>query len=200
MDALTFIATVVKALLWPVVVIVALTAFRKELRTLLAQIKKGKVGAAEFEFERALLELPAAAQSANAGDARLPPPLVPYNDTRRQVVNAWVQLEDAVRDLLRSRNLPESTLPRRAPGLARALAELKLLTSAQIDWFLDLRQLSIRAANDPDLDPSDEATQNFIQSADELRALVEHAARNGNASDSFPAQGTALDPGMVPAS
>lgn len=54
MDPLTFVAEVLRSSMWPAVAIVGICVFRKELRALLGQIKKGKVGAAEFEFERAL--------------------------------------------------------------------------------------------------------------------------------------------------
>jgi hypothetical protein len=182
MDWLTFISDLVKASLWPIVVIVAMLSFRKEVRALLKQLRKGKVGAAEFEFEKALLELPPAKPPLQMQDynAVLRPPRLPRSDTRWLIADSWYQLENSVRDLLRSRNLPESLLPQRATGLARALTELKVLAPDQSNLFLDLRRLSIQAANDPRLEPSAEAALNFVQSADQLRMEVEHAARHSS--------------------
>jgi hypothetical protein len=54
MDWRTFIAELLRTSAWPTVVLVGICVFRKDLRALLAHVKKGKVGAAEFEFERPL--------------------------------------------------------------------------------------------------------------------------------------------------
>jgi len=180
MDWLTFISELAKASLWPVAAIVAMLSFRKELKALVRQMKKGKVGAAEFEFEKALLELPPANVQTPAPnhDAVVQPLTFPHSDTRRLIRDTWTELEDSVRDLLRSRNLPESVLPRRASGLARALTELKLLDPDQIDLFQDLRNLSIREASDPNLEPSIEAAVNFIQATDQLRMAVVERTTN----------------------
>jgi hypothetical protein len=122
-------------------------------------------------------------------DAVVQPLRYQRSDTRWLIGDSWTQLEDSVRDLLRSRNLPESVLPRRASGLARALTELNLLTSDQIELFQDLRNLSIRAANDPNLEPSIEAAVNFVQAADQLRMVVERTT--------YPSQVASIDQSAV---
>lgn len=50
MDWLTFIAEIVKGVAWPMVALVALLVFRRELGALLGRLKKGKIAGAEFEF------------------------------------------------------------------------------------------------------------------------------------------------------
>lgn len=57
MSALEFIATIVKALAWPVVVLVAVVLFRDKLSVLLAgSMKRLKVGPIEAEWDRTLSE------------------------------------------------------------------------------------------------------------------------------------------------
>jgi len=58
------------------------------------------------------------------------------------------------------------------------LTELKLLDPDQIDLFQDLRNLSIREASDPNLEPSIEAAVNFIQATDQLRMAVVERTTN----------------------
>lgn len=50
MDRLTFIAELLKTITWPAVVVVGLCLFRRELKALATQIRKGKLGSAELEF------------------------------------------------------------------------------------------------------------------------------------------------------
>jgi hypothetical protein len=58
------------------------------------------------------------------------------------------------------------------------LTELKVLAPDQSDLFLELRRLSIQAANDPLLEPSAEAALNFVQSADQLRVEIERTSHH----------------------
>jgi hypothetical protein len=52
MDWRTFVTEMLKTLAWPSVAVAGIFAFRRELKALIAQIKKGKLGSAEVEFER----------------------------------------------------------------------------------------------------------------------------------------------------
>jgi hypothetical protein len=50
MDWRTFIAELLKTSAWPTVAIVGICVFRKEIKGLVAHLRKGRIGAAEFEF------------------------------------------------------------------------------------------------------------------------------------------------------
>src|SRR5258705_12326854 len=57
MDTLTFVVEILKALAWPTATLAIAILFRRELRTLLHRVKKGKIGPAEFEFEATIAAL-----------------------------------------------------------------------------------------------------------------------------------------------
>jgi len=171
MDGLSFVIEIVKAAAWPALGVVGLVLFRPELRLLLAQLKRGRLAGAEFEFERSLQELP----TSDSVKKSLNYTIRLHSPTRDAIVESWRELDDAARDLLLFRGVPQSVLPSRSAGVARVLAELDIFTQDQLGLFLHLRQLSIRASVDPEAEPSPEAAAKFVQSAYALKTLLEDA-------------------------
>lgn len=170
MDGLSFAVEIVKAVAWPALGVAGVLLFRPELRSLLAHLKKGKVAGAEFEFEQALLELPGSAQPVAQS---LSYTIRLHSPVRDAITESWHELEDAARDLLLIRGVPQTVLPLRAGGLAKVLAELDVFTQDQVGLFLHLRQLSIQASVDPEAEPSAEAATRFVQTADRLKAALD---------------------------
>src|SRR5687767_14135244 len=72
MQAWSELITAVAALLWPLFAFVALFAFRSELRSLLARIKKGKVLGQEIELQESLAILEVQAQKAVSAATAVP--------------------------------------------------------------------------------------------------------------------------------
>ena len=109
MDILTFIAELVKAAAWPITAIVVALLFRSEFRALLARLKKGKVGVAEFEFQEQVAEL--AKEIAEISTAPQPVALdaetvrLATSNPRGLLVSAWFEIEAALKNLAQKNNL-----------------------------------------------------------------------------------------------
>ena len=149
MDTLTFIAEMVKAAAWPLAVVAMALIFRQQLGALLTRLSKGKLGAAEFEFEQQL-KLLAAGIPAGAGitaAAMLPA----AGASRQAILAAW-------------RNLEHRT---QAGGQSLCAQDRAL--------YQQLRGLRDQASQSVEFNPSPEAVGLFLQLARGLQARMEQA-------------------------
>ena len=176
MDGLTFTVGIVKALAWPLAVVVIALLFRKQLIDLLATIKRGKFGSAEIEFERGVKTIEASASSTPA----TPPPDATIKEAafnpRAAVLEAWLRLEDQVIDLAMRRGLTNATARRYAHGALVAVKQSGLLSPASLRLLDKLQDLRNWAVHYPDFSPDPEAVITYMQSAaalgQELQALA----------------------------
>lgn len=153
MDTLTFIAEMVKAAAWPMTVVTLALIFRAQLGALLTRLSKGKLGAAEFEFEQQLKLLaagiPAGAGSMAAAAAGVVMPAA--GASRQAILAAWRNLEH------------------RAQGGRQSLgAQDRAL-------YQQLRGLRDQASQSVDFNPSPQAVGIFLQLARGLQARIEQA-------------------------
>ncbi len=176
MDWLTFIAAIIKAAAWPGATLAIALIFRTELRALLAKIRKGKVGPAEFEFEQDVKVL-----TEQAPMGALPPPPVSSptislatTNPRAAIVEAWLGVETAVQRLAHQRaNIGFTS---RNPSSAfRFIENSGLLTATDGALYRDLRALRNQAAHDPEFSPSPESVIEFVQLAQGLKGRLESA-------------------------
>ena len=177
MDGLTFTAELVKALAWPVSILVMAFLFRKQLVFLLQAMKKGKIGPAEFEFE-----LGVEALSANITDLPSAPAdqsIIRYAamHPRAAVLEAWLRLEDQAIDLAMSLGLTNATARRYAPASIRAVKESGLLKAGHMEVFERLHELRDRAAHDPDFSPAASAVVSYVRLAADLGRELEALAK-----------------------
>ena len=104
MDALTFLAKLIEALIWPVAIVVLVVILRNEVRTLITTLTKIKAGPVEAEFGREVAKLHASAEGVDD----LPPPeqLTPEKqmllqlaqiNPRSAILEAWFGIEEALR-------------------------------------------------------------------------------------------------------
>lgn len=176
MDGLTFIAGIVKALAWPVAVVVISLIFRKQLISLLATIKRGKFGPAEVEFERGVKAIEASAASLPSA----PTPDSAIKDAafnpRATVLEAWLRLEDEVIDLAMRRQLTNPTAYRYARGAFDAVEKSGLLGPDSLRLLGELRELRNLAVHYPEFSPDPAAVVSYMQSAaalgQELHSLM----------------------------
>lgn len=172
MDWLTFIAELVKASAWPVIVLIALFVFRGELSALLGRLKKGKIGGAEFEFEDAVAEL--RADSVPLPEVRAVSATAISKNPRMAILDAWLRVEDAARELAVAKGISSSLVAAaRAPVLIKAIEEKNLLTPEQVQLFHDLRRLRNRAASPGDFSPSSESVVSYVSLANGLAAAID---------------------------
>lgn len=176
MDALTFIAELVKAGAWPIAAVVLAIMFRSEFRALLGRLKKGKVGSAEFEFQEEVAELKTdiAELSPAPAPVSLKPELIGLatSNPRGAMLTAWIEIETALMALAQKHNLLDAHTCRYPSALVRALARAKLIPMAYAPGFSALRRLRNQAAHDIDFNPSEEATLGYLEIAEELKQIV----------------------------
>lgn len=176
MNTLQFIAALIQALAWPLAVLVLALLFRAEIRVLLGRMKKGKVGAAELEFEVAVrsLESESKTLAAPAGASALTAPQVALlsTDPRAAVIGAWLQVEDAVEQLLYARAAAVEEVPRNRGAQLRALTRQELLAPPHIALLNELRALRNQAVHEADFRPAPDAVTAYIKLANELLAAI----------------------------
>lgn len=153
MDTLTFIAEMVKAAAWPLAVVAMALIFRQQLGALLTRLSKGKLGAAEFEFEQELKVL--AAQSSGPGEVAAlatGAAVMPSAGAGRQaILTAWRNLEH------------------------RAQAGMHLLAAGDVALYRRLRSLRDQTSQRLDFKPSAESVGAYVQLARGLQARMEQA-------------------------
>ena len=178
MDYLLLMVELVKVLAWPVTAVVLAHLFRDQITMLLRNIKRGKIGSAEFEFEREMQaiesrvpDLPSLSRPTSvAKEATINP--------RGTVLEAWLKLEDKVIDLAMERGLTNATARRYAPASLKAVRKSGLLPEAHLDLLSELQELRNRAAHDPDFSPDPDAVLSYVR----LAADLEHQLNQISAS------------------
>lgn len=180
MDALQFIAELVRALAWPLAVLILGGMFRTEIRALLGRIRKGKVGPAELEFEATVksLESESRLDPGKAPMATLTAPQVAMlsSDPRAAIIGAWLQLEDASEQLLFARARSTDEVPRNKAAQLRRLTRLGILRPETIALLNDLRTLRNQAVHEVEFAPSAESVASYLRFANELLAAIHAAA------------------------
>ena len=179
MNTLQFVAELIHALIWPLTVLVLALLFRTEIRALLGRIKRGKVGPAELEFEAAMRSLESeskvvAAPSPQAARVSSAAALV-GSDPRAAIISAWLQVEDAIEQLLFSRSKSADDVPRNRAALLRELTRRELLAPEHIALLNDLRALRNQAVHEVEFNPSRESVLGYVRLAQEMLAAIHQA-------------------------
>lgn len=134
MTALQFIASLVGSLAWPVVVLVVLVIFRKQVRQLASRpMRRLRAGPLEVEFDRLLSEVEVsvttpsdAVQSASSEDVALA--RLATTSPAAAVMDAHSLVEKELRDIVRTA-VPEAGVSRMAIGqLLRLAVDRKAIT------------------------------------------------------------------------
>jgi hypothetical protein len=168
MTSLVLAVELVKALAWPVAAVVLALLFRSQVSTLLRTIKRGKIGSAEFEFERDVQAIEARVPDLPS----LPPPASAAKDAtanpRGTVLEAWLKLEDSVIDLAMRRGLTNATARRYPSASIQAVRKSGLLPPAHLSLLSELQELRNRAAHDPDFSADPDAVLSYVRLAADL--------------------------------
>jgi len=180
MNTLQFVSELIKALVWPLTVSVLALVFRVEIRALLGRIRKGKVGPAELEFEATMRSLERESKSlgTEAPQTTLASPVVALAgaEPRAAVISAWLQVEDAIEQLIYSRTHVPEEVPRNRTALLRALTRSELLDAEHIALLNDLRALRNQAVYEVEFNPSRESVISYIKLANEMLDAIHRVA------------------------
>ena len=167
MDALTFVAELTKAASWPFAMIIVAIIFKGQIRELLSRLKRGKMGPAEFEFEESVKELRNEARDAKLLEGDIGEPITSSSllNPRSAVLNAWLDVEDAIADLARRADISHVG-PSVAPlATLRALETAELIEPELASIVRGLRQLRNHAAHDQNFSPSEDTVWSYVQTA-----------------------------------
>lgn len=147
------------------------------------RIKRGKVGAAEFEFEEQVLAI-----TQEAAEQGLDPERVATIDAggpqqrepRAVVLESWLDVERAILELLEARGIgaDHTRLSRRPMTAMRLATDAGLLDPAHVAIIKDLRATRNTAAHATDFRPSAESLAQFVSVARELSDALRRKSRS----------------------
>lgn len=196
MDALTFIAEVIKALAWPASAVLLVFMLRKPVGELIPLLRKLKYKEMEMEFSReiAVLKaeaLPALEEKASPEDVAhektwgpetLPDRLdVKREELRRMtsfstriaVMEAWLEVETAAAEAASSFwSVPPSATFKGFPRMGEYLLRCKVIDDKQLETFNRLQQLRNKAAHAQELNLSEEDARSYVDLAIALAAHI----------------------------
>ena len=188
MDTATLIVELVKALAWPVAVIVLLIMLRKPLIEFLPHARKLKYKNFEIELseqvreleKRAARELPAqpAAAAAPAGSLEGLHKLTQVSPAAA-VMEAWREVEGGAARLIAEHDIRLETdthTPFRR--IQQTLSEHKLVDRSKLRLFSDLRQLRNKVAHARDYEISPQQAARYVDVAARLKGHLDAQMAN----------------------
>jgi hypothetical protein len=184
MDRLTFSAELVKALAWPVTVLLIFAVLRTPLLRLIPLLERLKYRELEVDFGRRLEEVASAAAALStatvSGAATLPASSdllrLVESSPRAAILEAWIRLEAAAIAAARRQHvdIPPSLL--RSPHqLVQVLEETGVIDARQAAVFHELRGLRNSAAHASSFTPSPSAAQEYLRLAHALEHSLSEA-------------------------
>lgn len=184
-EILDAMAKLIAAFAWPGTAITILLLLRPEIKNLLSRVKRGKFGSAEIELAEYLHD--AAEQSERELPLTTPPADAiekATNDPRGTVLSAWIDVEAALRNLLKARDLGKghTRIDKRPLTSIRLLQEAGILSPNYIALFQDLRVIRNAAAHSSDFSLPAESVVQFVQLTEELTAELRRQAEPPRAS------------------
>lgn len=174
MDWLTFVSKLIETLAWPAVVLVVVALLRKEVRALLAILKKVKAGPVEAEFEREInelksvadAELPVVEQPAPATSNQNELEQLAQINPRAAIIESWRRLELEARKALSRLGISMNWRDAASPlAHARNLAKSTLLSQEELVLFNDLRNLRNMSVHAEKFSPTLESALSYIEVA-----------------------------------
>ncbi|MBH2010700.1 MAG: hypothetical protein I8H71_13435 [Xanthomonadaceae bacterium] len=183
MDALPFTAEAIKALAWPIAVVLVALMIRRPVIELLPFLRRLKYKEIELEFSKELAQLKSEVTASEPATSQQPPPSAPSASSNRllniaaisasaAILEAWSELESAsvaVASSFWAR--PPSDVFKNA-RLGEYLLQCKVIDEKQLAVFNKLRALRNKAAHAIDLNLSEEEARIYIELATSLIAHI----------------------------
>jgi hypothetical protein len=174
MDVLKFVAEIVSSIAWPIAATAIALIFRNEIKTLLGRIKKGKLGSAEFEFEKDTLALKEVIFEGMKDDSIVvtsPSSELPWSgrEPATAVISTWSSIEDLARQVALKKGLIDPFNAINPSRVIRALEKEHTLEPTFVTLFHELRALRNQAAHGTDFRPSAESLKGYLDMAEILQ-------------------------------
>jgi hypothetical protein len=184
MDRLTFIAEIIQAVAWPLVVLVVFLSLRKPLLELLPSLRSFRYRDLELGFDtqvQALANdirrlLPEARLSGEAVQQRQSMEELARLSPRAVVLESWLQLERTAMDVSRRKGLDLDSRQIRTPILlGHALEQAGILDDEMQTVFYRLRNLRNAAAHASDFAFDAESAMEYADLALRLNDYLQNA-------------------------
>ncbi len=184
MDALTFAAETIKALAWPVAVVLVALMVRKPVIELLPFLRKLKYKEIELEFSKELAQLKSefAATESTISQKSQPPALSTSSNrllniasisASAAILEAWSELESVSMAVASSFwNQPPSDVFKNDLRLGNYLLKCKVIDEKQLAIFNKLHELRNKAAHAINLNLSEAEARTYIELASSLIAHI----------------------------
>jgi len=183
MNTETFIIEILKAVAWPLTIVLIVLILKRPIVQLFPSLQKMKFKDFELEFNKEVQQL-------SNETMRTSPDIFNFNQTnifdndfnnaiqyspREEIIKAWIKLEDSARGALKKQNVKLSRLDYSSPlHLANRLRENKLLDSSKIGIFNNLRNLRNEAAHSYRFNIMPESAREYINIADSLMHYLDN--------------------------
>jgi hypothetical protein len=164
------LARLFSVIAWPLVAVASFLIYRAPITRLIDRLKSLKVSKEGLEFALGV------AEAADKADIEPEPP-TPYAfrddaeivaktrvDARGTILAAWAQVEQAINEVVRARNLAPNfgRIERRPYTAMRVIQDAKLVDPKYVRLFEDLRTLRNQAAHAAEFDPPPESVLRYV--------------------------------------
>lgn len=175
MDQLTFIVEIIKAIIWPVTLIILLLVLKKPFLRLVPSLEKVKYRDLELDFCKQVHQLAKEAKEtltpASDEDDDLKDELKQLTDIahvspKSALLEAWLKLESAAFQLLKRKDPKVNTSILKTPiQIGMMLENLGIINKSQKEIFSKLRNLRNAAAHATDFTFDTESAIEYIEMA-----------------------------------
>lgn len=175
MEIMNFIAALVEAMAWPLAIFILLLLFRKPITELLARITKISHNGTTIDLGT-LKDLPTETADSIEIDERAQNAIL--RDPRAAIIEAWIRLEWAARDILQGLGVPGH--PGSPAQVIRNLQDRQLLQGSLYELLSELRHVRNMAAHQLEMDIDEEYAREYVELTE--RAIASIRANAGRHS------------------
>ena len=178
MDTLEFIAALVGHLVWPLTVIVAIFVFRGPISNLLPFLQRLRYKDFVVEFNQKIddVEAQATAMTGKSIEDRVEDDLLELAQVhpRGAVIDSWLAVERAVRDLAESQDTAVDLSRRRSIlAIERELAHSGVINPQVVSFLRDLRSTRNEVAHRLDVPLTPEMARQYVSAASRVVVALE---------------------------
>lgn len=174
MDYLTFYSNIIDSLSWPTTCIVGFVLFRKEIKKLINNIKKGKIGSAEFEFEKEVEVITeTVSQKSQIPKLSIRDEEIASADPRSAIIKTWIEIEHLASRVFHKFDILYTGTPH-TPFLS-CIKELDKKDIISFDDYMLIKELQIlrnRALHGEGFRPSIESAKQYIALSKPIKAKL----------------------------
>lgn len=182
MDCLTFIAEILKILIWPIIVIVIVILLRKNLINLLAELRYIRFKDLEIEFYKELEKANKRVEKANLPKFESIKDLedrydylnkIAYSSSRGAILEAWILIENQLNEIVQKKF---GGISAKYPTIMMIdlLFKEKIISKEVLSIFKELRIIRNKAVHDERFDIGISQANEFINMSLRLLAYLKN--------------------------